>query len=77
MLTAGQFQSVWIGQPDKENSLVTTVLDGEMVTIFNGLLVVHGSSNRRSANKLHEEVKKDLVQQLKDGFAGLFTSDHL
>ncbi len=64
-------QSVWKEHPDKENSLVTTVLDGEMVTIFNGLvLVTHGSSNRRSADKLHEEVKKDVVQLLKDGFAG-------
>lgn len=64
-------QSVWLEHPDKENSLVTTVLDGEMVTIFNGLVLVnHGSGNRRSADKLHEEVKKDVVQRLKDGFVG-------
>ncbi|WP_017259709.1 hypothetical protein [Pedobacter arcticus] len=62
-------QSFWKQHPDKENSLVTTVLDGEMVTIFNGLvLIVHGASNSRSADKLHEEVKKDVVQRLKDGF---------
>ena len=64
-------QSTWLQHPDKENSLSTTILDGEMVTIFNGLVLVnHGSSNRRSADKLHEEVKKDVVQRLKDGFVG-------
>lgn len=63
-------QSCWTEHPDKENSLVTTVLDGEMVTIFNGLVIVnHGySGNSRSAGKLHEEVKKDVVQRLKEGF---------
>jgi len=65
-------QSQWIEYPDKENNLVTTMLDGEMVTIFNGLILVnHGySGNSRSAGKLHEEVKKDVVEWLKDGFVG-------
>ncbi len=65
-------QSVWLEHPDRENSLVTTILDKEMVTIFNGLVLVnHGNvRNSRSADKLHEEVKKDVVQRLKDGFVG-------
>ena len=67
-------QSHWTEHPDKENTLVTTIMDGEMVTIFNGLVIVnHGySGNSRSASKLHEEVKKDVVQRLKDSFVGFF-----
>lgn len=65
-------QSQWTEYPDKENNLVTTMLDGEMVTIFNGLVLVNHdySGNSRSASKLHEEVKKDVVEGLKDGFVG-------
>lgn len=64
-------QSQWTEHPDKENSLVTTILDGELVTIFNGLVLVNHGVRRSSqtADKLHEEVKKDVVQRLKDGFA--------
>ena len=67
---AWAIQSSWTAYPDQENSLVTTVLDGELVTIFNGLVLVnHGHSrNSKSADKLHEEVKKDVIQRLKDGF---------
>lgn len=62
-------QSFWIQHPDKENDLVTTVLDEEMVTIFNGVILVnHGFGSRRSADKLHEEVKKNVIERLKDGF---------
>lgn len=63
-------QSSWIAHPDKINSLVTTVLDGELVTIFNGLVLVnHGHSRHsHSAAKMHEEVKKDVIQRLKDDF---------
>ncbi|HEX7367980.1 MAG TPA: hypothetical protein VF273_12830 [Pelobium sp.] len=65
-------QSIWVEYPDKENSLVTTILDGELVTIFNGLVLVNHGYRRSSqtADKLHEEVKKDVVQRLKDGFVG-------
>lgn len=63
-------QSSWTEYPDKENTLVTTVLEGETVTIFNGLVLVnHGySRNSQSTSRMHEEVKKDVVQRLKDGF---------
>ncbi len=65
-------QSQWTEHPDKENNLVTTILDGELVTIFNGLVLVnHGHSrNSQSANRMHEEVKKDVIQRLKDSFIG-------
>nr|WP_294896177.1 hypothetical protein [uncultured Pedobacter sp.] len=65
-------QTQWTEYPDKENSLVTTILEGEMVTIFNGLVLINhqNSGNSRSASKLHEEVKNDIVQRLKDGFVG-------
>lgn len=63
-------QSSWKEHPNKENSLVTTILDGELVTIFNGLVLVNHGRNSHSADKLHQEVKKDVVQRLKEGFVG-------
>lgn len=65
-------QSTWTEHPDKQNSLVTTILDGELVTIFNGLVLVNHGFRRSSqtADKLHDEVKKDVVQRLKEGFVG-------
>ncbi|MFC5284889.1 hypothetical protein [Pedobacter alpinus] len=63
-------QSSWKEYSGKENTLKTTVLDGEMVSIYNDVVISnHGyATNSRSASKTHEEVKTDLIQKLKDSF---------
>lgn len=63
-------ESFWREYNGKENKLVTTLLDNEMVSIYNDVVIVnHGYvSNNRSASKIHEEVKTDLIQRLKETF---------
>jgi hypothetical protein len=62
-------ESSWKEYDDLEHHLVTTVLERELVTIFDGLVIMnHGESTSRSANRHHEEVKTEVVQRFKDGF---------
>ncbi len=63
-------ESSWMSSDDQENKLITTMMDGEMVSIYNTVVITnHGhASNSRTATKAHEEVKMDLIQKLKDGF---------
>lgn len=70
--TAGDWAiiSSWKEYSGKENTLKTTVIDGEMVSIYNNVVISnHGyATNSRSATKIHEEVKSDLIQKLKESF---------
>ncbi|MBK0384382.1 hypothetical protein I5M32_15550 [Pedobacter sp. SD-b] len=63
-------ESTWVQFDGFENKLITTTLDGETVSIYNQVIIAnHGNySNNRSATKIHEETKNDLIQKLKDSF---------
>ncbi len=62
-------ESNWKEYDGLEHHLVTTMLEGELVSIYDGIVIIeHGYSNSRSAAKHHEEVKNDVIQRLKDGF---------
>lgn len=63
-------ESSWKESSGKENKLSTTILANEMVSIYNDVVMInHGNiASSRSASKIHEEVKTDLIQRLKDSF---------
>ncbi len=63
-------ESYWQEAEGKEHRMLTTLVDGGLVTIYNGSIVAyHGqNSGHRSVSKFHLEVKGDLIQKLKDGF---------
>jgi hypothetical protein len=63
-------ESVWQQYNGLENKLITTNQDGEMISIFNEIIVRnHGNAaNRSSGTKAHEETKNDLIDSLKSNF---------
>jgi len=62
-------ESSWKEYDDLEHHLITTMLEKELVTIFDGLVIMnHGQATSRSATRYHEEVKTEVVQRFKDGF---------
>lgn len=63
-------ESTWKEYDGLEHRLLTSLLDGEVVSIYNEVIIAnHGfNSGSRNASKLHEEMKGDLVMKLKEGF---------
>jgi hypothetical protein len=65
-------ESYWKQYDGYEHRILTTKLDGEMVTIYNqSVIATHGyASKSLSLTKIHEEVKNDIVGRLKEGWEG-------
>lgn len=63
-------ESTWKEYDGLEHRLLTSLLDGEVISVYNDVIIAnHGfNSGSRSASKLHEEVKGDVVLRLKEGF---------
>ncbi|OAQ39269.1 hypothetical protein A5893_11425 [Pedobacter psychrophilus] len=66
-------QSIWMQYNGLENKLITTNKDGEMISVFNEIIVRnHGNAtNIRSGAKAHQETKNDLIDGLKANFKKL------
>ncbi len=63
-------ESFWKEYDGKEHRLLTTLIDNELVSIYNGTIIAyHGySTSHTSVAKNHTEVKSDIILKLKDGF---------
>ena len=63
-------ESFWQEYDGKEHRLLTTLVEGELVSIYNGSIIAyHGySASQSSVTKNHAEVKNDIILKLKDSF---------
>jgi hypothetical protein len=63
-------ESFWLEYDGKEHRILTTMVDGELVSIYNGSIIAyHGyTTSHMSVTKNHIEVKTDIILKLKDGY---------
>jgi hypothetical protein len=63
-------ESYWESYDGFEHRVLTTKMEGELVTIYNkSVIATHGySSKSLSLTKIHDEVKNEIVERLKEGW---------
>ncbi|MBD3750008.1 MAG: hypothetical protein IE931_10980 [Sphingobacteriales bacterium] len=63
-------ESYWQEHQGREHRILTTMVDAELVSIYNGSIIAyHGrSANHMSVNRFHAEVKNEIINKLKEDF---------